>query len=782
MRSTTVSLILACCLALLLAPLSRAEEERPLPRVEVLDAGREPRRRLRMTPQPGRTQVLEATVRLDQTLTVEGRPVPTQGAPAMRLRLDAACSERRPDGDYVLRFVFREMRLADEQALPSTARDRFHRRMDRFDGTTLVVQCNDRGMARSTAVELPDYFAPDAEPDLQVFKRSFEDWSYPLPEEEVGVGARWRVHDLNDAEGWALEQLTTYELRRLDAEGFEVAIAIEQTAEEQPMPAGRLPPGVTMRLLGCEGRGTGRYVQRFGEPIPRELAMDIGTVLSQRMTRGEETQSSRQDVRLEMLVEGGAPTPTPAPSARTYDPPTAEEALTVIREVLAHVEAGEYAKLGAYLDAEALLGAVFPAHADTMRAAERAELVALFREHFAARSFAFPQLHEGLKGKQIEIGAPEALPPRRDRILVRVLVRHPGGEAEVAWILHRTPSGPRLVDAFTPSGGEVDALRETYEAMSAHTGESPLVWLRRALGVKARPGSAETVPPGEGNPEWASSDALGLGIRPPRLVQAPVDSAYGPLPGSPWLERIALHVTDLGDVFFRPEGRSSHLKRVTFATGSPAEQELALRQVQAMLVDATSRSATRREDGASRHRLLLHADAGCRWQHVAWLARLARDAGVGIRDVDLVVELEDGAFGVVPLPAGAHAAPEAAAVVKLIHRNADNRRTLTRVELPDGATLDLPHVPAAEATAETRAAYGRSLASLRAELVAAGTKRWHVAFPFPYGPRVPYEDVVRLLQMLGDLEVESAAVEPAWLPWEDDPFEREDPEEVEEER
>jgi len=777
-RARIALLLLLLLLTPSVLPAARAGEERPLPQVEVLDAGRAPRRLLRMVPQPGTTQPLDAEVTLEQKLVVEGNDVPTQGAPGMRMRLDAGCGERSPNGDYVLRFVFRALRLLGEETAPSPERERFHRRMNRFDGTALLVHCNDRGMARFTTVELPDYFPPDMEQDLKVFRRSFEDWSYPLPESEVGVGARWRVVDVNDADGWVLHQTTTYDLRRLDDEGFEVGIAIEQTAEEQPMPADRLPPGASLKLLGCEGRGTGRYVQRFGEPVPRELSMDVATVLTQRLTVDGQTQRGRQDVRLQLAIRGGDPGPTPP--ERTWEAPSEAEALAVMQAVLAHVAAGEFAAAGRYLDTEALLRGIFGSRADTMPAAERKELLALLRESYAAHSFAFPQIHDGLANGDITLGAPEALPPRRDRILVRCKVKHANGEAEVGWVLHPTKDGPRLVDALTPNGAEVESRRSAYEAMSVHTGESPLVWLRRALGVPPRPGSADTLPPGGGRPEWASSDALALGIRPPVVPGAAADVACAELPPSPWLERITLHLTASGDVFFRPGGRPSHLARVTLATGSPAEQELGLRKLQSMLVDATSRPATRREDGVSRHRLLLHADARSRWQHVAWLARLAREGTVGIADVDLAVELPGGGYGVVPLPTGARDAPADDAVIRLTYRDAADRRGVTRVKLPGGTTLELPHAPAAQATPETEAAYGNALASLREALAAPGTKRWHVALPPPYGDRVPYEDVARVLQTLEDLGAERVEVAPAVLPWEDDPFGMEEPEEVEE--
>jgi hypothetical protein len=80
----------------------------------------------------------------------------------------------------------------------------------------------------------------------------------PLPEEEVGVGARWLVTTRLPLSGAAMDVRMAYTLKELRADGMRAEVDVSMSAPPgQPMKLSTLPPGTSAVLDSLSGEGGG---------------------------------------------------------------------------------------------------------------------------------------------------------------------------------------------------------------------------------------------------------------------------------------------------------------------------------------------------------------------------------------------------------------------------------------------------------------------------------------------------------------------------------------------
>ncbi|MGH9180516.1 MAG: hypothetical protein ACRDY5_02210, partial [Acidimicrobiales bacterium] len=99
--------------------------------VTVLDAGAEPRRRLRFRPVAGTVTRLALTTKLDLDITVDGESAPTAPAPTMRVVLEQRVDAVDEDGLADFTYFFAEV-TATGGDLPPDARQQFESLLDQL--------------------------------------------------------------------------------------------------------------------------------------------------------------------------------------------------------------------------------------------------------------------------------------------------------------------------------------------------------------------------------------------------------------------------------------------------------------------------------------------------------------------------------------------------------------------------------------------------------------------------------------------------------------------------
>lgn len=269
LRLKAVAVTAACMAAFCWAGPAGAAE------VELEDPGEEPRRELRYTPEVGATQRYEGTDDITLTSEIEGVPPREMVRPQVLYDFETTV-ERVEDGVIELSGKYVRADARGGPGVDPAEVAEVQARADRLRGMEFTIEANDRGVVQSVNFHVEN---PDAEMQqlLEGFDQELADLITPLPEEPVGVGAKWSAHATITVQGVTFDQTMTYELQSLDQEEFTVMTLLEFDAEAQEVDVSELGPGVTLELQEGGATGEGEMVGRF-ESLVADSTIMVGEI------------------------------------------------------------------------------------------------------------------------------------------------------------------------------------------------------------------------------------------------------------------------------------------------------------------------------------------------------------------------------------------------------------------------------------------------------------------------------------------------------------------------
>jgi hypothetical protein len=292
MFRTLLSAVLALCVAAP-AALAQTPQEAPAvkfeaPVITVHSTGSGPKRPLRYKVLSGTKERVEMTMTMSMAMDM-GSGEQQVDPPPLRMALDMDVTNVAANGDITYTFTFVEASM-DGPGLPPGA-------FDAIKGLKGTATISDRGFLRAMAFDA----AAGVNPMVgQLMSSSgIERMSAPLPEEPLGVGAKWDVAQSVETGGMRLDQKTTYEITAMDATSVTLALTLDQRAENQTLSAPGMPPGAEATLVSMAGTGTGRLTIADNSVTPLS---DMTIKSAMTMDVGAEGQKMRMSTRTDMKM------------------------------------------------------------------------------------------------------------------------------------------------------------------------------------------------------------------------------------------------------------------------------------------------------------------------------------------------------------------------------------------------------------------------------------------------------------------------------------------------
>ncbi|RME26811.1 MAG: hypothetical protein D6798_05905 [Deltaproteobacteria bacterium] len=244
------------------------------PSLALVDPGAEPRRPLRFHPAPGTTEQVRMTMEMASQMAMGGTTMPAMKIPPMILDLDLEVLEIEADGDIRYRFTIADTGVGAGDDVGTDVVTAMSAAMQPLEGTSGEVTVSPTGVSRDATL------TPSAGADPQMvadMRKSMANASAPLPEEPVGVGARWTLtSDMNEG-GLQFQQVASYELVELTDTTITLRVDVQQSAEPQAFAPDGLPPGATAVLSHMGSKGSGSTVLRFDRVMPTRSDMQMHT-------------------------------------------------------------------------------------------------------------------------------------------------------------------------------------------------------------------------------------------------------------------------------------------------------------------------------------------------------------------------------------------------------------------------------------------------------------------------------------------------------------------------
>jgi Family of unknown function (DUF6263) len=280
-------------------PVSRPPAAAGAVQVRLLEAGAEPRQVLRLHPKAGDKQTVTMSVATDMTMTMGAMQTPMK-MPAMNTALEVAVQSVSPAGDITYQVVMGETTMpAETDALPQMV-DALKAALGGVKGQSGSFTVSSRGINRQSALNMPTEANPQAGQAIDRLKDTLAHLTPVLPEEPVGVGARWAVRMLLKSQGMTINQTTTYQVVSLDRNQLALKTTLTQNAPRQKIES-PAAPGMKLDLVKMTGQGSGQLVADLGQIVPRENNGDLQTD----MTMGVNMGNQQQTLGLKMNIKVG---------------------------------------------------------------------------------------------------------------------------------------------------------------------------------------------------------------------------------------------------------------------------------------------------------------------------------------------------------------------------------------------------------------------------------------------------------------------------------------------
>jgi hypothetical protein len=289
--------VFALVLAILLPLPAAAQLPSGISAVTVIDAGAEPRQALRYRWAEGHRERLDSVVTVDVVAREADAPVVSMVLP-VSLTVRARVTQVAEDGTATVALTYDDLAFGpmsasggglaegDEAAAEfDTAMAAIAPLLERTRAWQVI---DDRGSVVSTRMQLPDGFPAEVEDQLVQASASVA----LLPEEPVGIGARWEATGTTVSQGISLGVTTITELVSIDGDEVTLAMSLH-LADEVGVELPTVNPFDRFEISGG-----GRYILDRGGVFPREASVDMTMEMA-----GDIPDGTGRTVPLDMAVK-----------------------------------------------------------------------------------------------------------------------------------------------------------------------------------------------------------------------------------------------------------------------------------------------------------------------------------------------------------------------------------------------------------------------------------------------------------------------------------------------
>jgi Family of unknown function (DUF6263) len=252
MKKLALAAVIAASLA---RPLAAAPSAVPAdaPVVKLIDPGKDPKKALRLTAKVGLRRTMVMSMKMTMAMTMGANSVPAQKLPETRMTMDMKVTNVAPNGDIRYEFTIKKPEvIADKDANPQVV-DAMKNALKGMDGMNGYAVVSSRGFTKEADINMPPNMDPSMRQLMEGTKQSLNQISSPLPEEPVGVGARWETIMKLKQNGMVLNQTASNELVDLKGDTGKINLKIKQNAERQKITQN----GVTVDLISLSSTGGG---------------------------------------------------------------------------------------------------------------------------------------------------------------------------------------------------------------------------------------------------------------------------------------------------------------------------------------------------------------------------------------------------------------------------------------------------------------------------------------------------------------------------------------------
>lgn len=278
------------------------------PTIEVLSTGAEPRQQLRFAPTAGQVDVMKMVMTMTITIDMgNGMALPAQTTPAITM-YNTSTVETVAEGQITQKVVFDRYEMGEAGAEGAMMAAAMGQAFDQMKGFEQRMMYDARGTVLSGDLSLPPGMDPQMAQSLESVNQSLEQAMLRLPEEAVGVGAKWKEISTIKNNGLEIEQTAEYTADKIDGNKVSVSSVITQSPKTKKIEVPNMP-GATVDLVEFDSKGTGKIELELDHMIPLSGQSTMDTSLTVEADAGGQKQKVKTTIKLDLQISREAPAP-----------------------------------------------------------------------------------------------------------------------------------------------------------------------------------------------------------------------------------------------------------------------------------------------------------------------------------------------------------------------------------------------------------------------------------------------------------------------------------------
>jgi len=263
--------------------------------LQVLDYGAAPRAPLRYQFTAGQSERVAIEMDMSMTRQVNGQPVPVATVPPIRSTMNVHVTEVAADGSARVEFETLSSEARATQGGVPIDQAGLNRALATESLLKGSYRTDTRGRILDTGVSLPDGAMPAAASQMMNdLLGNQNETVQQLPEEAVGIGARWRVERRMTVAGATLVQAEEYTLRSRSGDRVELDVSMTQEL------SGAATPGPAVQAASSNAKASGKLVIDLHKLTPT-MTMEVngGTSVS---PPGGQSQPAAMEIGVHMKM------------------------------------------------------------------------------------------------------------------------------------------------------------------------------------------------------------------------------------------------------------------------------------------------------------------------------------------------------------------------------------------------------------------------------------------------------------------------------------------------
>jgi len=281
--------------------------------VDLLDPGAEPRTTLRYAYESGATYTMVVDLDIAMAIATGDSWNQVVTVPTIRMVADIQLDDVATDGSVRYDYRYSSVNFLDPTSVDDATVQAMDAQFAPLLGLTGWVIVDDRGRNLDGGINGLEALEPGARTLLENMQRSLAELSAPLPEEPVGVGAKWQTEQHLGNQGIVIDQTSTVTLDRHFGQELLLLIDLSQSAEPGPMDVAGTATGTTLMLVSMAGDGRGTMVVPLHGLVPTSNLTAHSTIIIE--SEGTRVTTTGD---LGFRVREGVQVPPP-PTATTTD-------------------------------------------------------------------------------------------------------------------------------------------------------------------------------------------------------------------------------------------------------------------------------------------------------------------------------------------------------------------------------------------------------------------------------------------------------------------------------